>query len=174
MSSGRSLPNYKGNDMHIAKMLNVFLVFLTLTLIGIETKWAIAEEIRPLQSIIADLERQIGELTLNIEKIKKRIEFLQTLPPSNDSVIQELRDLDLKGWKLHLEQWNLQLEHLQFAETMLQQVQASPEDHSKLKLTWGPRESQYRENLEAYRNQRDKIEEQRLITEGKMIERYLP
>lgn len=161
--------------MRVVKMSNVFLIVLMLTLMGgIEAKWVAAEEIRPLNLILEDLETHIGELTINIEKIKKRIDFLKSIPSSNDSLIQELRELDLKGWKLHLEQWNVQLKHLQFAEDILEHLQSSPGKRTELKSQWLPHERQYRENLEDYRRQRDQIEEQRLITEGKMFERYFP
>lgn len=116
--------------MSIAKRLNVLLVVSTVILTGMGTESALAEEIRPLQSILSDVERRIGELTINLDDIRKRIEFLEKLPVTHDPVIQELRALDLQGWTLHLEQWNLQLEHLRFAETMLRQVQGlSGEPH---------------------------------------------
>ena len=160
--------------MPIVKRLKVLLVVLTVLLTGLGTGSANAEEMRPLQSILSDVERHIGELTINLDDIKKRIDFLQNLPSTNDPVIQELRALDLQGWTLHLEQWNLQLEHLRFAEAMLRQVQGIPGDHHELKAEWRNHESQYRTSLEGYRRQRDTMEERRLITEGHMFERYFP
>lgn len=160
--------------MPIVKRLKVLLVVLTVLLTGLGTGSANAEEMRPLQSILSDVERHIGELTINLDDIKKRIDFLHNLPSTNDPVIQELRALDLQGWTLHLEQWNLQLEHLRFAEAMLRQVQGIPGDHHELKAEWRNHESQYRTSLEGYRRQRDTMEERRLITEGHMFERYFP
>lgn len=160
--------------MSIAKRLKVLLVILTVILTGMGTGLALSEEIRPLQSILSDVERHIGELTINLDDVKKRIAFLHNLPATNDPVILELRALDLQGWTLHLEQWKLQLEHLRFAETMLRQVKGLPGEQHELKAAWRTHESQYRTSLEGYRRQRDTIEERRLITEGHMLERYLP
>lgn len=84
--------------MAIAKSLKVLLVVLTVILTEMGTGSALAEEIRPLQSILSDVERQMGELTINLDDIKKRIDFLHNLPVTNDPVIQELRALDLQGW----------------------------------------------------------------------------
>lgn len=164
----------KGNMMAIVKKLRVLLMVLTVILIGMGPGSGLAEEIRPLQSIFSDVEKHIGELTINLGEIRKRIEFLENLPVTHDPVIQELRALDLQGWTLHLEQWELQLEHLRFAETMLRKVQGVPGEPDELKAAWRIHEGQYRTSLEAYRRQRDTIEERRLITEGHMFERYLP
>lgn len=160
--------------MSIAKILKMLLVVFTMILTGMGTGSAVAEEIRPLQSIFSDVERHIGELTINLDDIRKRIDFLHNLPVTHDPVIQELRALDLQGWTLHLEQWELQLEHLRFAETMLRKVQGLPGELQELKAAWRLHEGQYRTSLEVYRRQRDTIEERRLITEGHMFERYLP
>lgn len=160
--------------MSIAKRLKVLLVVLTVILTGMANGLALAEEMRPLKTIISDVGKHIGELTINLAGIQKRIDFLHNLPSTNDPVIQELRKLDLQGWTVHLEQWNLQLEHLRFAEAMLQKVQTRPGKHHELKAVWRTHEDQYRASLEGYRRQRDSIEEHRLITEGHMFERYLP
>ncbi len=112
--------------MSIAKRLKVLLVVLTVILTGMANGLALAEEMWPLQTILSDVEKHIGELTINLAGIQKRIDFLHNLPSTHDPVIQELRKLDLQGWTVHLEQWDLQLEHLRFAETMLRQVQGLP------------------------------------------------
>ncbi|GJL67598.1 MAG: hypothetical protein NPIRA06_02330 [Nitrospirales bacterium] len=160
--------------MSMAKRLRVLLVVLTVIFTGMGTESGLAEEIRPLQSILNDVERHIGELTINLDDIRKRIDFLQNLPVTHDKVIQELRALDLQGWTLHLEQWELQLEHLQFTKTMLRKVQGISGEPHELRAAWRLHEGQYRTSLEGYRRQRDTIEERRLITEGRMFERYLP
>ncbi len=159
--------------MPIAKRMKVLLIFLMGIFTGMVTGSALAEEIRPLQSILGDVERHIGELTINLDGIKKRIDFLHKLPATNDPVIQDLRTLDLQGWSLHLDQWKLQLEHLRYVEAMLRQVQGIPGDHHELKAAWRLHENQYLSSLESYRRQRDTIEERRLIAEGHMFERYL-
>jgi predicted nucleic acid-binding Zn-ribbon protein len=123
--------------------------------------------------IISDLERHITELQSNISKIAYRMVHLEEAPKTNDPLIQQLRDLDFKGWTLHEEQWKLQLTHLRFAEELLREVQKTGQGASHLFKKWGEQRQQYENNLETYRHQRHAIEEQRLQIEGKMIGRYL-
>ena len=149
----------------------VFALVMTLTLGGVGSSLA-ASDMRPLPMIISDLERHIVELQLNISKIENRLGHLQDAPTTNDPLIQQLRDLDLKGWTLHEEQWKYQLKHLQFAEELLKDVTKTGQGRSQLLNKWEAHRQQYEADLEAYRHQRHAIEEQRLLVEGKMIGRY--
>lgn len=135
--------------------------------------WAGSESIRPLDSILLDLEKYIAELTINIDKISERIELLHGVPATEDPIIQELRRIDLEGWELHEKQWRLQLEHLKFAQQILGKFQSSSGDKSQLLNEWINHERQYESDLAAYRDKRHAIEGARLQKEGKMIERYL-
>jgi hypothetical protein len=134
---------------------------------------AASESIRPLNLILLDLDKHIGELTINLEDVAERIEVLRAMPSIDDPIIQELRKLDLKGWELHEEQWRLQLKHLKFAEDLLKKFHTGSGDKSELLKTWIDHEREYETTLEAYRNKRHAIEGARLQKEGKMIERYL-
>jgi len=132
-----------------------------------------SETIRPLNLILLDLDKHIGELTINLEDVAERIEVLRAMPPIDDLIIQELRKLDLKGWELHEEQWRLQLKHLKFAEDLLQKFHNGSGGKSELLKIWIDNEREYETALEAYRDKRHAIEGARLQKEGKMIERYL-
>jgi len=150
----------------------VLAVIMTLTLGGGSMSLA-SSDIRPLEMIISDLERHIAELQLNISMIENRMLHLRETPKTNDSLIQQLRDLDFKGWTLHEEQWKLQLTHLRFADELLKEVQKTGHGESQLFKKWRGHRQQYENDLEDYRHQRHAIEEQRLQIEGNMIGRYL-
>jgi hypothetical protein len=133
----------------------------------------VSETIRPLNLILLDLDKHIGELTVNIEDVAERIEVLRAMPLIDDPIIQELRKLDLKGWELHEEQWRLQLNHLKFTEDLLKKFDAGSGDKAELLKIWINHEREYETALEAYRDKRHGIEGARLQKEGQMIERYL-
>lgn len=140
---------------------------------GISPGFAASENIRPLNLILQDLDKHIGELTINIEEVAERIEVLRSIPPIEDPIIQELRRLDLNGWELHEEQWRLQLRHLRFTEDLLKKIHSGSGDQAELLKIWIDHEREYESALAAYRDKRHAIEGARLQKEGKMIERYL-
>ncbi|MDR4462102.1 MAG: hypothetical protein MRJ67_16550 [Nitrospirales bacterium] len=154
-------------------MTNVFVLLLTLTMGIIGTSLAANEEIHPLPSILSDIERHIAELTINIEKISDRMRFLREVPDSKDPLIQEIRNLDLRGWELHQEQWKLQLEGLRFTEGLLRKVQDHPEEKPEALQAWLGRLKDFKETMNDYRQQRTGIEVLRIETEAKLIEQYL-
>ena len=133
---------------------------------------AASESIRPLNLILKDLDKHIGELTVNIEDVAERIEVLRAIPPVDDPIIRELRKLDLEGWELHEEQWRLQLKHLKFAEDLLKKFHEGPADKDQLLKIWIEHEREYESALEVFRDKRHAIEGTRLQKEGQMIERY--
>jgi hypothetical protein len=134
---------------------------------------AAAEEIHPLPSMIADIEHHIAELTINIEKISDRMKFLREAPDSKDPLIQEVRNLDLRGWELHQEQWKLQLDQLRVTEALLRRVHAHPEEKSGALPTWRNQIKEFKAEMNEYRQQRAGIEVLRIETEVKLIEQYL-
>lgn len=120
--------------MTTSHLTKTFALILSLTVGIIGTTWAVSDNAHPLPDILTDIERHIGELTINIEKISDRIEFLRKASPSKDPLIQEVLSLDIRGWELHQEQWKLQLEHLQLTEGLLRNVQGiqkKNQQHSK-------------------------------------------
>lgn len=154
------------------RMLNLF-VGVVLIIGGSLPGLAMSETIRPLNLILQDLDKHIGELTINIEEVTERIEVLRSIPPIDDPLIQELRKLDLEGWELHEEQWRLQLRHLKFTEDLLKKFHKGSGDKAELLNIWIDHEQEYESTLAAYRDKRHAIEGARLQKEGKMIERYL-
>ena len=159
--------------MSMLRLTNVFVLLLTLTMGIIGTSLAANEEIHPLPSILSDIERHIAELTINIEKISDRMRFLREVPDSKDPLIQEIRNLDLRGWELHQEQWKLQLEGLRFTEGLLRKVQDHPEEKPEALQAWLGRLKDFKETMNDYRQQRTGIEVLRIETEAKLIEQYL-
>ena len=155
------------------QMSKIMILACAIVIAGGWTPLAASDSIRPLKMILLDLDKHIGELTINIEEVAERIEVLRGTEPIDDPIIQELRTLDLEGWELHEEQWQLQLKHLQFAEKLLKQFDQETGNKEKLLKTWIDHERDYETALEAYRDKRHAIEGARLQKEGKMIERYL-
>ncbi|GJL59097.1 MAG: hypothetical protein NPIRA03_19540 [Nitrospirales bacterium] len=159
--------------MSLSRMTNIFAMVLTLTMGVIGPSLAANEEKHPLPFIIMDLERHIAELTINIEKISDRMKFLREVPDIKDPLIREVRDLDLRGWELHQEQWKLQLDGLRFTEELLRKIQDHPEEKPEALQTWLNRLKEFKEAMNDYRQQRAEIEVLRIETEGKLIEQYL-
>lgn len=159
--------------MTMSRMTNIFAVVLTLTMGIIGTALAANEEKHPLPFIIMDIERHIAELTINLEKISDRMKFLREVPDSKDPLIQEVRNLDLRGWELHQEQWKLQLDGLRFTEGLLRKIQDHPEEKPEALQTWLGRLEEFKKAMNDYQQQRAGIEVLRIETEGKLIEQYL-
>ncbi|GJL69895.1 MAG: hypothetical protein NPIRA06_25300 [Nitrospirales bacterium] len=159
--------------MSVSRITNIFALVLTLTMGIIGSSLAANEEMHPLPSIISDIERQIAELTINIEKISDRIKFLHEIPDSKDPLIQEVRNLDLRGWELHQEQWKVQRDGLRFTEELLRKVQDHPEEKPEALQAWLGRLKEFKETMNDYRQQRAGIEVLRIESEVKLIEQYL-
>ncbi|HNP60074.1 MAG TPA: hypothetical protein PKM72_04480 [Nitrospirales bacterium] len=154
-------------------MTNIFALVLTLTMGIIGSSLAANEEMHPLPSILSDIERQIAELTINIEKISDRIKYLHEIPDSKDPLIQEVRNLDLRGWELHQEQWKVQRDGLRFTEKLLRKIQDHPDEKPEALQTWLGRLKEFKETMNDYRQQRAGIEVLRIESEVKLIEQYL-
>ena len=159
--------------MTTSHMMKIFAIVLTLTVGIVGPSSAASDAMHPLTSILTDIERHIAELTLNMEKISDRIKFLREAPPSNDPLIQEILNLDIRGWELHQEQWNMQLDNLRFTESLLRKVQDHPEEKSEALKTWLNRIEEFKGAMQDYREQRAGIEVLRIETGARLIEQYL-
>jgi len=159
--------------MSMSRMTNIFALVLTLTMGIIGNSFAATEAMHPLPSIITDIERHIAELTINIKKISDRMKFLREAPVSSDPLIQEVRDLDLRGWEIQQEQWQMQLDGLRFTEGLLRKVHDHPEEKPEALQAWLGRLKEFKEKMNDYRQQRAGVEVMRLETEVKLIEQYL-
>ena len=159
--------------MTTSRMTKVFALVLSLTVGNLGTSWAASEEIHSLPSILTDIQHHIAELTMNIEKISDHMKFLQKAPTSKDPLVQEVLNLDLRGWELHKEQWNFQLDNLRFTEELLQKVQDHPDKKSEALKAWKSHIEKFKEAMEGYRQQRAGIEVLRIETAAQLIEQYL-
>lgn len=159
--------------MRMSHVTNAFTMVLTFTMILTGTSLSTAGEMHPLPSIITDIEHHIAELTVNIEKISDRMKFLREAPASNDPLIQEVKNLDLRGWELHQEQWKMQLDQLRSTEKLLRRVHAHPEEKSQALQAWLSQIKPFKEAMQEYREQRAGVEVLRIETEVKLIEQYL-
>jgi len=90
--------------MTTSHLTKTFALVLSLTVGIVGTTWAASGDSHPLPAILTDIERHIGELTINIEGISDRIEFLRKAPASKDPLLQEVLNLDIRGWEVHQEQ----------------------------------------------------------------------
>jgi hypothetical protein len=156
-----------------SRMTKIFALVLTLTMGIVGTSLATGEAMHPLPSIITDIERHIAELTINIEKISDRMKFLREAPDSKDPLIQEVRNLDLRGWELHQEQWKLQLDQLRVTEGLLRRVHAHPEEKSGAFTAWQNHMKEFKTAMHEFRQQRAGIEVLRIETGSELLEQYL-
>lgn len=159
--------------MTTSHMSKVFVFVLTLTMGSIGTSLPAAAEVHPLPDILTDIERHIGELSINIEGIADRIEFLRKAPTSKDPLLQEVLNLDIRGWEVHQEQWKLQLEHLRFAEGLLRKVHDHPEEKSEALKAWQSHIKEFKTAMHEFRQQRAGIEVLRIETGSELLEQYL-
>jgi hypothetical protein len=159
--------------MTMSRMTKVFALVLSLTIGNIGSALSASEDTHPLPSILNDIEHHIAELTMNIENISERMKFLQNAPISKDPLIQEVLNLDLRGWELHKEQWNLQLDNLRFTEGLLRKVQDNPQEKSEALKAWQNHIEKFKESMEGYRKQRAGVEVLRIETASRLIEQYL-
>lgn len=159
--------------MTTSHLMKTFAFVLSLTMGIIGTTWAASDDAHPLPDILTDIERHIGELTINIEKISDRIEFLRKSPSSKDPLIQEVLSLDIRGWELHQEQWKLQLEHLRLTEGLLRKVHGHPEEKSAAFTAWQTHIKEFKRAMHEFRQQRAGVEVSRIETETQLIEQYL-
>ena len=152
--------------------LAVVMSLLAMVLLGGPATFAEEEGAWPIDEMLMNLKHHIEELSGNIEKISHRKDFLGEAPKTKDPIMKELRKLDLQGWELHEDQWELQHEHLLFVEDLLKKAKATPASKPQLLEQWRSHEQAYEKSLETYRQQRHVIEEERIQTEGKLVERY--
>ena len=159
--------------MTTSHLTKTFALVLSLTVGIIGTTWAASGDPHPLPAILTDIERHIGELTINIEDISDRVEFLREAPASKDPLLQEVLNLDIRGWEVHQEQWKLQLEHLRFAEGLLRKVHDHPEEKSGAFTAWQNHIKEFKTGMHEFRQQRAGIEVLRIETGTQLIEQYL-
>ena len=132
-------------------------------------------EKEPAQStdpVLGMLYQGIAELNGSIEELNRHISDLQQMPPSSDPNIQELHALDLAGWQLHLQQWILQRDHLQFSVNQIQRALADPRQKPEVARHWTDRQQQFVKTLEELSAHRQKLERKRFDVESQVVGRY--
>lgn len=119
------------------------------------------------------LSKGITQLSVNIDRVPKRMNHVQQEPTGTDPALQELQALDLFGWQLHQQHWVLQREHLVLTRDTLEQAQWSQEEKARLLNQWQLHRRRYAKALEDLRQQRQQLESKHLEVEARLIERRL-
>ena len=133
---------------------------------------AVHEARQPVDPVVDMLHRGILDLEENVDELNERIAELQQLPPVPDPKIQELRALDLSGWRLHQKQWLVQRERLLFTVHQIELSHAQPSRRPDLWAEWTARQEQFRATFEDLRAQRHALERKRSAVESELLERY--
>ncbi|HKT35994.1 MAG TPA: hypothetical protein VJR03_14295 [Nitrospira sp.] len=150
-------------------------IMIAIGLLSILSCTGPAVDKRPAQStdpVLDMLHQAIIELDASIEELNRHIADLQQMPRSPDPNIQELSALDLDGWQLHLQQWLLQRDHLQFAVTQIQQARANPQTKATAGNQWNARQQQFIKTFEELSSHRQQLERKRFDVESQVIGRY--
>jgi len=127
---------------------------------------------QPTDPVLGMLYQGIAELNGSIEELNRHISDLQQMPPSSDPNIQELHALDLAGWQLHLQQWMLQRDHLQFSVNQIQRALADPREKPTAGSQWTERQQQFVKTLGELSAHRQKLERKRLDVESQVVGQY--
>ena len=119
------------------------------------------------------LNKGIIHLDVNIDRATKRLEALKQFPDTQDTVLQELRAMDLLGLDLQQQQWVVQRNHLYFAKAQMLGSKRNPANKARLLQEWTTHEQQYREEMDTFRQKRLDLEHKRFTVEAQLIERSL-
>lgn len=127
----------------------------------------------PDDPVIGLMSKGITQLNVNINTVSDRMNNVRQASAGTDSVLQELRALDLSGWELQKQQWIVQRNHLTLTRDTLQRVQLSREEKAEVLAQWQQHRRQYVKTLEDLRQQRHELESKHLEVEARLIERRL-
>ena len=122
--------------------------------------------------VLTMLHQGIVELNGSIDELRGHIVELQQIPPVPDVNIQELHGLDLAGWQLHLQQWELQRDHLLFTVNQIQRVRADAAQKPRAASEWNERQQAFLKTLEDLSAHRQKLERKRVEVESQVVGRY--
>ncbi|WP_447982991.1 hypothetical protein [Nitrospira sp. Nam74] len=122
--------------------------------------------------LIARLGQGIDDLQENLLRLRRHIEELSRIPPSGDPTIEELRTLDIAGWRLHEQQWQTQLAHLTIALDRIRQAEAAPGSKGRLREEWLVEQERFTATLDTLRKQRHELERRRLQLESGLVQHY--
>ncbi len=122
--------------------------------------------------VIARLDQGIMELNENLAHLRRHIADLKNTPVPDDPLIQQLRAFDLSAWRVHEQQWQLQLEHLTLISDHIHQAQAAPANKARLRDEWTRQQQDYTAALQQLRDARHELERQRFLVESQLVQRY--
>jgi hypothetical protein len=122
--------------------------------------------------MIERLGQGIDDLKENLVRLRRHIEELNRTLPSDDPTIEELRRLDMAGWRLHEQQWQAQLAHLTFARDGIRQAEAAPSLKGRLREQWLAQQERFTATLDDLRTQRHELERRRLQLESSLVQHY--
>jgi hypothetical protein len=122
--------------------------------------------------VLTMLHQGVLELNGSIEELRGHIADLEQMPTVSDPAIQELQGLDLAGWKLHLQQWLLQRDHLLYTVNEIQRVRGDSAGKSRVAGDWHDRQQEYLKTLEELARNRQKLERKRVEVESEVVGRY--
>ncbi|MFM8551771.1 MAG: hypothetical protein ACKOCD_05555 [Nitrospiraceae bacterium] len=131
------------------------------------------EPVHQADLVMTMLERHLGQLNANVDRLDKQIADLKQVPDTQDPILRQIRTLDLDGWRLHHQQLLVQREHFRFALAQIRQVKAQPDDKVRLLEQWTKHEQDYEQALDDLRRQRHQLEQQRHRAEAQVVERNL-
>src|SRR5690242_5859601 len=127
---------------------------------------------QPPDPVLTMLHQGILELNGSIDELRGHIADLEQTPTVSDPNIQELHGLDLAGWKLHLQQWMLQREHLLFTVKQIQLVRADAREKPRVASEWNDRQQEFLKTLEELSMHRQKLERKRVEVESQVVGQY--
>lgn len=127
----------------------------------------------PGDPVMGLLRKGITQLNVNINALSKRINDAQQASAETDPVLSELQALDLSGWRLHQQQWELQRDHLVLTRDSLEKAFSQPGQKAQLLDQWRQHQQQYVKALEELRQQRRDLENKHVEVEAGLIERRL-
>jgi hypothetical protein len=128
--------------------------------------------VQPPDPVVTMLHEGILELNGSIDELRGHIADLEQMPTASDPSIQELHGLDLAGWKLHLQQWMLQRDHLLYTVNQIQRVRAEAGEKPRVAGEWNDRQQEYLKTLEDLSRNRQKLERKRVEVESQVVGRY--
>lgn len=130
------------------------------------------ESVQSTDPVLEMLYQGIAELNDSIEELNRHISDLQQMPRNSDPNIQELHALDLAGWQLHLQQWMLQRDHLQFSVNQIQRALADPREKPTVATLWDDRQQQFVKTFVELSSHRQKLERKRFDVESQVVGKY--
>lgn len=161
------------SDMEKIRRATGASLLLVMTMGCVGTNHAAHQPGEFVDPMLGMLNKGITHLDVNIDRATNRLEELKQFPDTQDTVLQELRAIDLLGLELQQQQWVLQRNHLYFARAEILSSKRNPDNKAQLLQEWTTHDRQYQQDLGTFRQKRLDLEHKRLTVEAQLIERSL-